>query len=247
MNKTNWQSRTELLIGSGNLQQFTNAHVLVVGLGGVGAYAAEMLCRAGIGKLTIVDGDNIHTTNRNRQLPALIDTEGKSKAYLLEERFKKINPEIDIKAINTFLKENAITELLQEPYSYIIDAIDTLSPKVFLIYKAIKNKQKIVSAMGAAGKLDPGLIEVCDISQSKNCKLARFVRKKLHRLDIYTGFDVVYSPEPVSGISHADEPSENKLTTLGTISYMPAIFGCYCASVVIRNLLKTEHENSLQK
>lgn len=238
MNQENWQSRTKLLIGEQKLQKLKNSHVLVVGLGGVGAFAAEQLVRAGVGKLTIVDGDTIHASNRNRQLAALISTNGQPKTEVMAHRLRDINPALDLTSITLYVKDQPLIDLLSRPYDYVIDAIDTLAPKVYLLYNAVKFGHKVVSSMGAGGKFDPQQIEVVDISQTKNCRLAYYMRKKLHKLDIWTGITAVYSAEEVDKSAVQEEHGElNKKSTVGTISYMPAVFGSFCASVVLRDLL----------
>ncbi len=232
-----WIERTDLLLGTERLDKLRNANVLVVGLGGVGAYAAEMLCRAGVGNLTIVDGDVVEESNRNRQLPALVSTQGKPKAEVLEQRFRDINPDVRLVVINDFLRDEKTIELLENnKFDYVVDCIDTLSPKVFLIYHAINRGLKVVTSMGAGGKMDPSLVRIADISKSHDCKLARVVRKRLHRLGIRKGITAVYSPEVVPDEAIRLEQSQNKNSTVGTISYMPPVFGCYVASVVIRDL-----------
>jgi tRNA A37 threonylcarbamoyladenosine dehydratase len=234
----NWLSRTELLLGSEKLEKLAKSHVLVAGVGGVGGYAAEQLCRAGIGEMTLIDGDIVNETNRNRQIIALISNEGESKARLMETRLKDINPRIRVHIIPEFLKEDRFENILTTPFDYVVDAIDTLTPKVYLLAGAVKNNRKIVSSMGSGGRLNPEKIEIADISESHHCKFAHMVRKYLHRLDIFKGITVVYSPESVD--SHAIRETngeENKRSIVGTISYMPPVFGCYCASVVIRDLI----------
>lgn len=232
-----WIERTDLLLGTERLEKLRNASVLVVGLGGVGAYAAEMLCRAGVGNLTIVDGDVVEESNRNRQLPALVSTQGKPKTEVLEQRFMDINPEVRLVVINDFLRDEKTIELLDSNhFDYVVDCIDTLSPKVFLIYHAFTRGLKVVTSMGAGGKMDPTLVRIADISKSHDCKLARVVRKRLHRLGIRKGITAVFSPEEVPEDAIRLEQSQNKNSTVGTISYMPAVFGCFVASVVIRDL-----------
>lgn len=232
-----WNERTKLLLGEAGNTRLTGANVIVVGLGGVGAYAAEMLCRAGVGRMTIVDGDVVEETNRNRQLPALISTTGEAKADVLARRFRDINPEIELTVVNEFLRDERTPQLLEsQPYDYVLDCIDTLSPKVFLIAHAVQRGLRVVSSMGAGGKVDPSRVKVADISKSHDCKLARMVRKRLHRLGIRKGVKVVFSPEEVPEEALRLESSQNKNSTVGTISYMPAVFGCFMASVVIREL-----------
>jgi tRNA A37 threonylcarbamoyladenosine dehydratase len=237
--KDNWQARTELLIGQSGIEKLASSHVLVAGLGGVGSYTAEQLCRAGIGELTIVDGDTVHPSNRNRQLPALKSTQGKFKTEIVAERLRDINPDIKLNIINQYIKDESLIEVVNRPYDFVVDAIDTLAPKVFLLYYAHQYGHKVVSSMGAGGKFDPMQIEVVDISVTKNCRLAYYIRKKLHKLDVWTGITAVYSSELVSRQAVTIELGEfNKKSAVGTISYMPAVFGCICSSVVIRGLLE---------
>ncbi len=238
-----WDSRTLLMLGEERLQKLKKAHVLVAGLGGVGAYAAEMLCRAGVGEITMFDGDTVSVTNRNRQLPALVSTIGLSKAELMKERLLDINPDVKVNAIDKYFKDDELIQIIEAaPYDYVVDAIDTLSPKVYLIYFSLQNNLKLVSSMGAGGKLDPSYIRVADIAETHQCKLALFIRKRLHKLGVRTGFNAVFSSEvvPKECIKMNEVQEQNKLTTVGTISYMPAMFGCFAASVVIRDLVEKE-------
>ena len=233
-----WLERTELLLGTEKLGILKNANILVVGLGGVGAYAAEMLCRAGVGKMTIVDGDVVEESNRNRQLPALLSTAGQPKAEILARRFRDINPEIELTVVNDFISDEKTVKLLgSQTFDYLVDAIDTLSPKVFLISQSMKLGLKIVSSLGAGGKTDPSKVQVADISKSYNCKLGRMMRKRLSKQGIKKGFKVVFSPEEIVAKAVRLEAGKNKKSTVGTISYMPPIFGCYVASVVVNDLL----------
>lgn len=226
------------MAGKEKIERLNKAHVLVCGLGGVGSYAAEQLARAGIGALTIVDGDTIHETNRNRQLPALTSTHGDFKAVVVAERLTDINPDLKLTVIQEYIKDQRMIDILEKGYDYVIDAIDTLSPKVYLIYHTMRLGIPLVSSMGSGGKFDPSLIKVSDIDETYNCKLAYYMRKRLHKLGIWKGFKAVYSPEVVSREAVALMEGElNKKSTVGTISYMPAMFGCYCASVVIRDIM----------
>lgn len=232
-----WLSRTELLLGKERLERLQRAHVLVAGLGGVGAYAAEQLCRAGIGEMTIIDGDRVEVTNKNRQLPAIDSNIGLPKAEVMAARFREINPDIRLHVINDFIRDDRMVEVLEMArYDYVVDAIDTLAPKIFLIYHCLQKGLKVVSSMGAGGKMDPMQIRIADISKSYNCTLARMLRKRLHKLGVYKGVKVVFSPEEVDPEAVVLSESENKKSNVGTISYMPPLFGCYCASVVIRDL-----------
>jgi len=234
---SDWLDRTNLLLGPQNLEKLKNANVLVVGLGGVGAVAAEMICRAGVGKMTIADGDIVEITNRNRQLPALKSTEGRPKTEILAQRLLDINPGLELNSVFEFVRDERAVELLKsQSFDYVVDAIDTLSPKVFLIHHALELGLNLVSSMGAGGKIDPSKVAVTDISKSYNCKLARMIRKRLNKLGIKKGFKVVFSPEEVDENAIRLEEGQNKKSSVGTISYMPAVFGCFAASVVIRDL-----------
>jgi len=226
------------LTGDEGLEKLKSSNVLVVGLGGVGAWAAEMICRAGMGKMTIIDGDVVHGTNRNRQLPALKSTEGSFKADLVGARLRDINQDLDLTVVREFIRHQRIEEILSEQFDYVVDAIDTLTPKVFLIAHSVRRNYRIVSSMGSGGRIDPSKISVCDISGTTDCSLARILRKRLHRLGIREGVTAVYSPETIdkSRVVPA-ENEQNKASVVGTISYMPAAFGIMCASVVIRDLL----------
>ncbi len=234
------------MIGKQGVERLRGSHVLVVGLGGVGAFAAEMLCRAGVGSLTLVDSDTVSLTNKNRQLVALDSTIGMLKTDVLAKRLKDINKDVNILCVSEFLKDERMVEvLLSSHYDYVVDAIDTLSPKLYLITHCVRLSIPIVSSMGSGGKSDPSQVRVADISRSYNCPLARMLRKKLHKLGIRKGFKVVFSPEEVSRDCVVEERSENKRSNVGTLSYMPAIFGCFVASVVIRDLvgLNTEKKD----
>lgn len=235
-----WLERTELLVGKEKLEKLKTKHVLIVGLGGVGAYAAEMICRAGVGKLTLVDGDTVNKSNINRQLPALHSNLGISKAELMGIRLRDINPDLELTLVAKFVKDQDIQDILSVHFDYVVDAIDTLSPKIYLIYRSLLRGINIVSSMGAGGKLDPSLIQMADISESYNCKLARILRKRLRKLGVEKGFPVIFSPEEVDPKAVIVTPDDlNKKSNVGTISYMPSMFGMFCASKVIRDLLNT--------
>ena len=236
-----WQSRTELLIGEEGLEKLSKSHVLQVGLGGVGAYSAEQLCRAGVGEMTIVDADTVSVSNINRQLPALHSTVGKSKVQVMADRLLDINPDLKLHCIEEFIRDERTAEILDSaPFDCVLDAIDSLSPKVYLIFQALQRQIPVVSVMGAGGKMDPTKIQIADISKSYNCHLAKTVRKRLYRMGVRHGFDVVFSSEhvPEEAVIIEKDESINKLSTVGTISYMPATFGCFAAAAVLRKLVE---------
>jgi len=233
-----WLSRTELLIGPEKIARLATSHVLVAGLGGVGGYAAEQLCRAGIGELTLIDGDRIVPTNRNRQVIALISNDGLPKAEVMAKRLTDINPAIKLNIMQEYIKEDRFETVLSKPFDFVVDAIDTLTPKVALLHDAVKMGYPVVSSMGSGGKLAPERVEISDIADSHHCRFAYMVRKYLHRKGVFTGITVVYSPEPINRKSVREvSGEENKRSVVGTISYMPPVFGCFCASVVIRNII----------
>lgn len=234
----NWLERTTLLLGEEKLEQLRRAHVLVVGLGGVGAYAAEMIARAGVGHMTIADADTVSATNINRQLIALHSTIGREKSDLMAERLRDINPDIDLTVINRFIKDDETDALLDSArFDFVVDAIDTLSPKLALIKGALDRGIPLVSSMGAGAKTDPTKMEICDISRTHHCPLAHMLRKRLHKIGIRKGFHAVFSPEPVREGAMILCEEQNKKSNTGTISYIPALFGIGCASVVVRSLI----------
>ncbi len=233
-----WLERTQLLLGEQKLAQLRGAHVLVVGLGGVGAVATEMIARAGVGRMTIADADRLSETNLNRQLIALRSTLGQPKAEVLAARLRDINPELELTVVERYIKDEATDELLDAArYDYVVDAIDTLSPKVALIKGCLDRGYRLVSSMGAGAKMDPTLLEISDIGKTHHCPLAHMLRKRLHRLGIRNGFQAVFSPEPVREGAMILSEEQNHKSMVGTISYMPAAFGLACSSVVIRGLI----------
>ncbi|MEG1543230.1 MAG: tRNA threonylcarbamoyladenosine dehydratase [Tannerellaceae bacterium] len=238
----NWNTRTELLLGADRMEQLAHSHVLVVGLGGVGGYAAELICRAGVGKMTLIDADRVNESNINRQLPALHSTIGMSKAEVIASRLLDINPRIKLTVLNEFLRDERTEEVLAATtYDFIVDAIDSLSPKVFLLYHAHSRRIPIVSSMGAGAKIDPSKVQLADISKTSNCALAKAVRKRLRGIGLEKGIPVVFSTEMANPDAVIEVDNEEcKRTTTGTVSYMPAIFGCYLASYVINELKNKE-------
>ena len=237
-----WMSRTQLMLGDERTLQLINKNVIVVGLGGVGGICAEMIARAGVGKMTIVDGDMVDLSNCNRQVAALHSTVKRSKAEVMGERIRDINPQIELVVLNEFIQGDRIPEIIQNgDFDYAVDCIDTLTPKVSFIKACVDNNIPVVSSLGAGGKMDPSQIQVTDISKSYKCKLARYVRKYLHEMGIHTGVTVVFSPEDIDSEKViVTEKAFPKKSIIGTISYMPAIFGCTTASVVIRDLYNKE-------
>ena len=236
----NWLERTELLIGKDAIEKLNKTHILVVGLGGVGSYAAETMVRSGIGKITIIDGDDVDPTNKNRQLQALDSTAGLQKAEVLKERFLDINPKLTITVHDQFMEPDAMQELLlQNQYDFVLDCIDSISPKVSLILTLRKMKCKFISSMGAGGKLDPTKIRIADIKKTKDCKFAQTIKRYLKEKGVRDGVLTVFSQEIQKKESlQLTDGSNYKKSFYGTIAYMPAMFGMTMAYEVIRRLTR---------
>lgn len=246
--ESKWTDRTALLLGEDKMLRIRDAHVLVVGVGGVGAYAAEMLCRAGVGELTIVDADTVNVTNINRQLPATHSTIGRLKTEILAQRLRDINPDIRLHEMPIYLKEEEVTSLLDGTlhsqlsiancqFDFIVDAIDTIAPKCALIGEAQRHGIPIVSSMGAGAKSDITQIRFADLWDTYHCGLAKAVRTRLKKEGLRRPLPVVFSTEQADRNAVITvEGEQNKKSTAGTISYMPAVFGCYLAEYVIRKL-----------
>jgi len=238
MKDLSWLSRTEALVGREALEKLANSHVMVLGLGGVGSFAAEFICRGGVGKMTIIDGDTVDPSNRNRQLPALATNHGMSKAQIMRERLLAINPELDLTIIEDFVLPEKISDLLDLKPDYAVEAIDSITPKLFFIRQALERKVRFVSSMGAGGKMDPTKIEIADIGETYNCKLAHHIRKKLYKHGIRSGFKAVFSTElPDKASLLYTDGSNYKKSAYGTMSYLPAAFGGAIASVALRDLI----------
>ncbi|CDT31538.1 tRNA threonylcarbamoyladenosine dehydratase [Sphingobacterium faecium] len=238
MKDLSWLSRTEALVGREALEKLANSHVMVLGLGGVGSFAAEFICRGGVGKMTIIDGDTVDPSNRNRQLPALATNHGMPKAQIMRDRLLAINPELDLTIIEDFVLPEKISDLLDLKPDYAVEAIDSITPKLFFIRQALERKVRFVSSMGAGGKMDPTKIEIADIGETYNCKLAHHIRKKLYKHGIRSGFKAVFSTElPDKASLLYTDGSNYKKSAYGTMSYLPAAFGGAIASVALRDLI----------
>ena len=240
-NETHWQARTDLLLGKERAEKLRKSSVLVIGLGGVGGLAAELLCRAGIGKMTIADGDTVEATNRNRQCAALTSTVGRSKAEVMAERLLDIHPELKLTVCREYLKEEKMEQLLlAEKYDCVLDAIDTIAPKLLLAKVCLKNRIPLVSCMGSGARLDPSRITVADIGKTYNCPLAASIRRQLRKEHYFKGYKAVFSTENTIRSAVTECFSANKRSNTGTISYMPAAFACRCTAAVVEELLKRE-------
>ena len=236
--KKEWQQRTSLLMGDEKMERLHQARILIVGLGGVGGYAAEMLVRAGVGHLTLLDADCVQESNINRQLCALHSTVGKNKVDVLVARYQDINPSISLDARIEFLEEQAVASLLEEgSFDFIVDAIDTIAPKTALIIEALKRKIPIVSSMGAGAKTDITKVEFADIWDTYHCGLSKAVRTRLKKAHLKRPVPVVFCSQQADRDAIVlVENERNKKSTTGTVGYMPAVFGCYLAQYVITRI-----------
>ena len=234
-----WTERAELLFKKEGLEKLKNSHVLVVGMGGVGSFAAEFIARAGVGAMTIVDGDTVDITNINRQLPALHSTVGQPKVTIVGDRLMDINPELKLTRIQEFLSPERAYELVTKEYDYVLDCIDSITPKLNLIISAKRQKVKIISNMGAGGKYEAGKVKVSDIAKTEVCPLAKTVRKRLRKEGIAKGVKVVFSTETPDATSLKMTDGKNfKKSFFGTNSWIPAVFGLHSAETVVKHLLK---------
>ena len=233
-----WTDRTALLLGEDKMERLARSHVLVVGVGGVGAYAADMICRAGVGEMTIVDADIINVTNINRQLPAMHSTLGQSKVEVMAQRLRDVNPDIKLHVLEIYLTEEGVFPLLAaQKFDFVVDAIDTIAPKCALIMETLRRGIPIVSSMGAGAKSDITKIRFADLWETYHCGLAKAVRTRLKKAGVRQSLPVVFSTEQADRNAVVIvEGEQNKKSTAGTISYMPAVFGCYLAEYVIRKI-----------
>ncbi len=233
----NFKMRTQLIVGEEGIEKLKNANVIVLGVGGVGSYAAEAIARAGVGNLTIVDFDDVDITNINRQIPALHSTVGKYKVEVMKERILDINPDINIRAVKELYNENTSENILNEEYDYVVDAIDMVSSKIHLIETCKAKGLQIISSMGMGNKLDPTKIEVTDIHKTTMCPLAKVMRKEMKDRRIKK-LKVVYSTEKPQELK--TRIMNGKKITPGSVSFVPSVGGLIIASVVINDLLKKE-------
>ena len=236
-----WMERTAMLLGSGGVERLLSARVVVVGTGGVGAVAAEMLVRSGIGHIALVDPDVVSETNLNRQLPALHSTVGRLKVDVLGDRLKDINPDLELVKIPEFIDETNQEALVLHAFGeqapdFVVDAIDTLSPKVALALLCLGSGIPLVSSMGSGAKTDATQVRLADISKTYECPLARMMRKRLRKEGVEKGFLAVFSPEIPDKTGMVIEESRNKKSQVGTVSYLPAVFGCVCAQAVVTRI-----------
>lgn len=238
MTMENWKERTLMLVGEAGIGRLASACVGVIGVGGVGGYAAEMIVRAGVGHIIILDSDTVSVTNKNRQLLALDSTVGRPKCEVLKARLLDINPELEVTVLQEYLEADMVeTALGGYRVDFIVDAIDTLAPKLALIKYCVDHGIPHVSSMGAGAKYDATKVRLADISKSYNCPLAYIVRKRLRHMGIRRGFQVVFSEELPDRDAIVECEDRNKKSQVGTISYLPAVFGCVCAQAAIKGIL----------
>lgn len=223
--------RTSLLIGDHGIQRLQDAFVIIIGLGGVGSYAAEALARSGIGHLTLVDRDRVEATNLNRQLPALHSTLGRFKCEVMAERIRDINPDIDLRVLPAEYTPETAEDILNLPYDFVLDAIDSLTNKIHLIEHCLKKGLPIISSMGAANRLDPLKFQITDIKNTHTCPMARKIRRELRQLGIVSGVPVVYSTE------NPHIPQYHESTRLGSVSFVPGTAGLAMAGFVVNSII----------
>jgi tRNA A37 threonylcarbamoyladenosine dehydratase len=228
--------RTKLLIGEENLNKLIGSHVMVFGVGGVGGYVVESLVRSGVSKISIIDNDTVNITNINRQIIATTDTLDKLKVEVMKDRILSINPNCVVNVYPTFVTEENINDFDFSNVDYIVDAIDTISAKIAIILKAQESNIKIISAMGAGNRLDPTQIKIADINQTKNCPLAKVMRYELRKRGV-THLKCIYSLElPITPNEKIVNEDSGKVV-IGSIAYMPSIFGLMISSEVIKDLI----------
>jgi len=233
--------RTGLLLGVEALAALRRRHVLIAGLGGVGSYAAEAIARSGVGRVTLLDHDRVAPSNLNRQLVALRSTVGQPKTEVMERRIADIDPAIRVHTVAEFLRPDNISELIPGDADYVLDCIDSIACKAALVAACQARGQRIISSVGAGGRVDPTLIRVGPLAETQICPLARVLRKQLRRLGASLDYPVVYSLEvPRKGTEHRpiDGPVSGRARSVnGTISYLPALFGLTAAGWVLRDLM----------
>ncbi len=236
-----WLARNELLLGTDAVKVLQKSRVLLAGLGGVGSWTAEFLVRSGIGNITIVDSDVVDETNINRQLPALQNTVGLPKTEIMQERLLQINPQLNLTVINKYINEETIAKILEPDFDLIIDAIDTLSPKIWFLNFALKKGCGVISSMGSGARIDPTKVVVGDIGQTNNCSLARMVRKRLRRINATANFTAVYSTENQIKTAIVECEGRNKKSVVGTAVFVPVAFACAISAQTVKML--TEKKN----
>lgn len=234
--KSGAESRTRRLLGDEAMQSLASARVLVVGVGGVGGYCAEILARTGVGHLTLIDADTVAVSNLNRQIIATIPDIGQSKTELFKSRFYSINPTLDVRAVTEFLTPDNVGDILDMGFDFVADCIDTVAPKTALIEECMRRRIPIISSMGAGGRTDPSRIAYLDLWETREDGLARAVRQRLKKMGLRRNLKVVASTEPPKRSSVIEENTRNKMSSYGTVAAIPAIFGIMIAQYIINKI-----------
>ena len=230
-------SRTKLLLGTEKMDTLSNSHIMVFGVGGVGGYVVEALVRSGVGKISIIDNDTVNLSNLNRQIIALESTVGKLKVEVLKERILAINPNCTVNCYNEFITYDNIDNICFNGVDYVVDAVDTITAKIAIISKCKELNIPVISSMGAGNRLDPLQIKIADINQTKNCPLAKTMRYEHKKREI-KNVKCVFSLElPIEPIEKIVNPESGKVT-IGSIAYMPSMFGLVITSEIIKDLTK---------
>ena len=233
--------RTEMLLGPQAMERLAAAHVAVFGLGGVGSWCAEALARSGVGALTLVDHDTVGLTNLNRQVEATRSTLGQPKAQAMADRIRDINPDCRLTIRAEKYEAGRREDFFDQPLDYIVDCIDLVSCKLDLIETALTRGVPIVSSLGTGNKLDPGLLQITDISKTSVCPLARLMRRELRDRGI-RHLQVVYSPEPAAETRQLEAPSPGRRSVPASVPWVPSTAGILMASAIVRNLIANEEE-----
>lgn len=239
-------SRNELAIGKEGLEKLKKATVAVLGIGGVGSFAVEALARSGVGRLVLVDKDDVDITNINRQIPALLSTVGRPKVDLMKERIADINPECEVIALKMFYTEETYEQFFSYGLDFVIDASDTITYKIHLMKECLKRNIPIISSMGAANKMDPTRFRIADISKTHTDPIAKVIRTKLRKEGIHKGIPVVFSDEkPIIIREDVRKEVGNDQATIrkakmppSSNAFVPSVAGLIMASYVVRELLK---------
>lgn len=232
-------ARTKLLLGSEGMEKLKKANVIIFGIGGVGGYVTEALARSGIGAFTLVDNDEVNLTNLNRQIIATKDTLGRYKVDVMKERILAINPEAEVQVKKCFYLPENSSEFDFSQYSYVVDAIDTVTAKIELVLQAQKAGVPIISSMGTGNKLDPTRLEISDIYQTSVCPLAKVMRRELRKREVKK-LKVVYSKEePIKPKGSTAEESEKRRAVPGSTAFVPSVAGLIIASEIVKDIIES--------
>lgn len=246
---SNWLERTELILGKVEMERLKNAHVLIVGLGGIGSFAGEFIARSGVGTITLIDGDVFDPSNKNRQLTALDSTVGRNKAVVLAERIRDINPDVKLNVLEEFVLPERVWTILEEfKPDYVMDCIDSVTPKLEWLVACLKLRIKVISHLGAGGKTDPTRVQVASLMNSHNCQLGHHIKRRLKKRNIdFKKIRCVFSSElQQKGSLKLTDGTNYKRSFYGTVSYMPGLFGLIGAAEVIRYITNGGNTNAIE-